>query len=141
LKARYNLGKNYAQWVIDGKAKLKFDANRIVPISYRPLDTRWTYFDNKLLWRWRENVMKHMFRVDNFNLMMTRQTKDEVGAFIGTSIAAHKAFSAYDITYNFPLYPHGGTAQQCYPPRAGPPARSGSSPPRYTACGSPGGCL
>ena len=36
--------------------------------------------------------------------MLTRQTKDEVGALVVDSIAAHKAFSAYDITYNFPLY-------------------------------------
>ena len=42
------------------------------------------------------------------------QTKDEIGALMGCTIAAHKAFSAYDITYNFPLYlyPEEGTLDQ-----------------------------
>lgn len=104
LKARYGLGKNYADWVVNGRSKLTIDESLIVPISYRPFDSRWTYFDNNLLWRWRERVMRHLTKSRNFNLMMTRQTKDEIGALVGDSIAAHKAFSAYDITYNMPLY-------------------------------------
>lgn len=48
--------------------------------------------------------MRHMIHRPNLNLMLTRQTKDEVGALVVDSIAAHKAFSAYDITYNFPLF-------------------------------------
>ena len=104
LKSRYNLGKNYADWVVEGRSKFVFDEQRIVPIAYRPFDNRSTYFDNRLLWRWRESVMRHLFHKKNFNIMMTRQTKDEIGALVSDSIAAHKAFSAYDITYNFPLY-------------------------------------
>ena len=111
LKTLFNLGKNYADWVFSTRSKLQFDASKIVPISYRPFDSRWTYFDNKLLWRWRESVMRHMVNHPNFDLMLTRQTKDEVGALVTQNIAAHKAFSAYDITYNFPLYlyPEEGT--------------------------------
>lgn len=114
LKARYGLGKNYADWVVDGRSKLTLDEALIVPISYRPFDSRWTYFDNRLLWRWRESVMRHLTKPCNFDLMMTRQTKDEIGALVGDSIAAHKAFSAYDITYNMPLYlyPEQGTLDQ-----------------------------
>jgi len=106
LKASYGLGKNYADWVVGGRAKITFDQSRIVSIAYRPFDKRWTYFDNKLLWRWRESVMRHLLVGSNLNLMVTRQTKDEIGALVGDGIAAHKAFSAYDITYNFPLYLH-----------------------------------
>ncbi|WP_201781255.1 type ISP restriction/modification enzyme [Sphingomonas sp. Leaf357] len=114
LKTRYGLGKNYADWVVDGRSKVSLDEALIVPISYRPFDTRWTYFDNRLLWRWRESVMRHLTTPCNLNLMMTRQTKDEIGALVGDSIAAHKAFSAYDITYNMPLYliPEKGTLDQ-----------------------------
>lgn len=104
LKAKFDLGKNYAKWVLGNRDSIKVDQSLIVPMAYRPLDTRWTYFDNKLLWRWRENVMRHLIHRPNLNLMLTRQTKDEVGALVVDSIAAHKAFSAYDITYNFPLY-------------------------------------
>ncbi|OAN56292.1 type ISP restriction/modification enzyme [Sphingobium sp. TCM1] len=114
LKVRYGLGKNYADWAVNGRSKLTLDEALIVPISYRPFDSRWTYFDNRLLWRWRESVMRHLTKSSNFNLMMTRQTKDEIGALVGDSIAAHKAFSAYDITYNMPLYlyPEEGTLDQ-----------------------------
>jgi predicted helicase len=104
FKSKFALGKNYAKWVLGSRDSLKVDDRLVVPMAYRPLDTRWTYFDNKLLWRWRENVMRHLVHRANFNLMLTRQTKDEVGALVVDSIAAHKAFSAYDITYNFPLY-------------------------------------
>jgi hypothetical protein len=104
LKSKFGLGKNYAKWVLGNRDAIRLDDRLIVPIAYRPLDTRWTYFDNRLLWRWRENVMRHIIRRPNLNLMLTRQTKDEVGALVVDSIAAHKAFSAYDITYNFPLY-------------------------------------
>ena len=114
LKARYGLGKNYADWVVDNRENLAFDPARITKIDYRPFDKRWTYFDNKLLWRWRESVMQHLVEKQNLNVMLTRQTKDEIGALVGDSIAAHKAFSAYDITYNFPLYlyPESGTLDQ-----------------------------
>lgn len=104
LKAKFDLGKNYAGWVMGNRSSIKVDERLIVPMAYRPLDTRWTYFDNKVLWRWREAVMRHLVNRPNLNMMLTRQTKDEVGALVVDSIAAHKAFSAYDITYNFPLY-------------------------------------
>ncbi len=106
LKSKFGLGKNYAKWAITNRAAIVVEDRRIVPIAYRPFDTRWTYFDNKLLWRWREEVMRQLVDVPNLDLMLTRQTKDEVGALVVDSIAAHKAFSAYDITYNFPLYLH-----------------------------------
>jgi predicted helicase len=104
FKSKFDLGKNYAKWVLGNRDSIVVDDRMIVPMAYRPLDIRWTYFDNKVLWRWREHVMRHMVRRPNFNLMLTRQTKEEVGALVVDSIAAHKAFSAYDITYNFPLY-------------------------------------
>ncbi len=104
LKARYGLGKNYADWVMENRPHVNFDTSRVTTIAYRPFDNRWTYFDNKLLWRWRESVMRHLVAKPNLNLMLTRQTKDEIGALVVDSIAGHKAFSAYDITYNFPLY-------------------------------------
>lgn len=60
LKSRYGLGKNYSSWAIEGRKKLSFDRSLMVPIAYRPFDNRWTYFDNRLLWRWREKVMRHI---------------------------------------------------------------------------------
>jgi predicted helicase len=104
LKSKFDLGKNYAKWVLSNRESIAVEDALFVPIAYRPLDTRWTYFDNRVLWRWREEVMRHLVHRPNLNLMLTRQTKEEVGALVVDSIAAHKAFSGYDITYNFPLY-------------------------------------
>ena len=104
LKSKFGLGKNYAKWVIGNRNDIKVDPSLMVPMAYRPFDDRWTYFDNKLLWRWRREVMRHLVGRSNLDLMLTRQTKDQPGALVTDTIAAHKAFSAYDITYNFPLY-------------------------------------
>ena len=104
LKERYGLGKNYAPWIVENRGSIEFDEEKITPISYRPFDTRWTYYDNKVLWRWREAVMRNLVGRENINLMVTRQTKETVGGFVVRTIAGHKAFSRYDSTYNFPLY-------------------------------------
>ena len=103
LKSKFGLGKNYAKWVIGNRNDIKVDPSLMVPMAYRPFDDRWTYFDNKLLWRWRREVMRHLVGRSNLDLMLTRQTKDQPGALVTDTIAAHKAFSSYDITYNVPL--------------------------------------
>jgi len=73
LNSEFGLGKNYAKFVVGNRKKLNFDENRLVKLSYRPFDERWTYFDNKVVWRWREKVMKH-FLEDNLALGFCRQT-------------------------------------------------------------------
>lgn len=60
LKEDFNLGKNYAKYVLSSTVQFNYDESLIVPIAYRPFDTRFTYFDNKVLWRWREKVMRNM---------------------------------------------------------------------------------
>jgi Type ISP C-terminal specificity domain/N-6 DNA Methylase len=68
LKSRYGLGKNYADWVVENRGSILFDPSNITPIAYRPFESRWTYFDNKLLWRWRQKVMRNF--IDHRNLAM-----------------------------------------------------------------------
>ena len=60
LKDSFKLGKNYAKYALSNAAELNYDESLVTPIAYRPFDTRYTYFDNKVLWRWRENVMRNM---------------------------------------------------------------------------------
>jgi len=72
LNTEFKLGKNYAKFVLDNHTKLQFDETKLVQLNYRPFDKRWTYFDNKVLWRWRENVMKHLFN-DNISINFCRQ--------------------------------------------------------------------
>jgi predicted helicase len=76
LNSEFKLGKNYARFVIDNYKKLQFDDKKLVKIDYRPFDKRWTYFDNKVVWRWRKNVMKHLLK-DNLALGYCRQVVSE----------------------------------------------------------------
>lgn len=76
----------------------------VVAVSYRPFDKRFTIFNPHVAVHRRDRVMKHIFRRENLNLMLTSQTKDEVGALVTVDVSGHKAFSGFDITYNVPLY-------------------------------------
>lgn len=75
LDRQYGLGKNYAEFILQNKNKLVFDTDKIVEFAYRPFDTRYTYFDNKLVWRWRHETMQHFFRMPNIGLVLNKQYK------------------------------------------------------------------
>jgi len=77
LRQEYSLGKNYADFIFAGKMQFNFDKNRIVKISYRPFDYMYTYFDNKVLWRPRTNVMIHFSHGNNIGLISARSNKSD----------------------------------------------------------------
>lgn len=104
LKTEYGLGKNYADWVTPNLQSMRLDESRLVQIAYRPFDLRWTYFDNRILWRWREKIMRHFVNGKNIGLVCPKQSKDDWGIAVTKNISAHKTVSAYDINYSFPLY-------------------------------------
>lgn len=70
---QFSLGKNYGKWVTDNRNQIKFDPEIITKLTYRPFDDRYTYFDNKLVWRWREKIMKHFLKGNNLGLSVGRQ--------------------------------------------------------------------
>lgn len=82
LKTKYGLGKNYAKWIISNKRKITNDHSKIVPLAYRPFDTRYTYFDNNLVWRPRTEVMKHLASNLNSGLVFRRQQPDANSLYI-----------------------------------------------------------
>lgn len=104
LKSEFSLGKNYAEFATGNASKLTFDPGKVVKIGYRPFDIRYTYFDNKVIWRWRESVMRNFIGHANVGLVTTRFQKDNPGAFVSESIIGHKVFNAYDSNSIFPLY-------------------------------------
>lgn len=104
LNREFGLGKNYAKWVTANQQAMQFDESKLVKLAYRPFDERWTYFDNKVLWRWREKIMRHFIGHENIGLVTTRLQKENPGAFITSNIIAHKVFNAYDSNSIFPLY-------------------------------------
>ena len=77
LTEMYKLGKNYAEFIINGKRKgLKLDSKKVCRIKYRPFDEFWTYFDNRILWRTREKIMKNMIKR---TILKMRQKNDFLG--------------------------------------------------------------
>lgn len=106
LKKIYNLGKNYAGWILENKPKIKFDQNKIVPVTYRPFDARFTYFDSNLIWRWRENTMKNFINHKNLGLITARSNKSGRidHFFITNKIMETKCGESTTQSAVFPLY-------------------------------------
>jgi hypothetical protein len=73
LNREFGLGKNYAEWILTNKSSIKIDELKFTKIAYRLFDDRYTYFDNKLLWRWRVDVMQHFLKGDNVGIDLCRQ--------------------------------------------------------------------
>ena len=63
----FDLGKNYADYVLSNVKDLQFDNNKVIPLAYRPFDEKYTYYDNKVIWRWREKVMRNMLPAQVFD--------------------------------------------------------------------------
>lgn len=107
LKNKYALGKNYAKWIIDNKTQIENDAQKIVPLAYRPFDMRYTYFDNKLVWRTRTEKLKHLVNKINVGLIASRINRQaSLGYFFvsNTLTDFHILDNARDSTSVFPLY-------------------------------------
>jgi predicted helicase len=82
LKSKYKLGKNYSGWVLENKKAIKFNSERIIKLSYRPFDDKWTYFDNKLVWRTRTKTMQHFTPETNLGLVYKLGNAEENSASV-----------------------------------------------------------
>lgn len=70
---------------------------------YRPFDTKYTIFDNKILQRARYKIMQHYFNKDNYSLNIPRQSKLKgPEALIDKNIMCKHLITGE--TYSFPLY-------------------------------------
>ncbi len=87
LKIKYKLGKNYANWIVKNKAKIKIDDGKIIRYSYRPFDDRFTIFDKNLIWRIRENVMKDV-SMNDFSIVFEKSSSSyqPVGIYLSKNI-------------------------------------------------------
>ena len=110
LKDTYGLGKNYAKWIIENKKDIDADPSKIVPLAYRPFDMRYTYFDNKLVWRPRTKLMQSYFKTKNIGLLLTKAVRDPNynHAFVTNCISETIFLSGTTATnaMNIPLYLH-----------------------------------
>ena len=109
LTARYSLGKNYADFVLKFKQSGKtFDEGKFKPVGIRPFDWKWTYYDNGILWRTREKVMRHML-FENLGLIALKgfPHPERAPVFISDGLIEHRYWSSsggQGTDYIFPLY-------------------------------------
>lgn len=91
------------------KYAVRFDAEKVQKIAYRPFDDRFIYFDKELIERPREEIMKHFIGRENLGLVVSKQVKafDDyhhvavVKNIFESSFVSNKTS---EITYGFPLY-------------------------------------
>lgn len=107
LKDKYGLGKNYSKWIIDNKANILNQEINFQNISYRPFDTKSTIYSNNLLWRWRDETMRHFTKFKNIGLVFSRQATSDNWSSIQVSdsmIDNRYHFSYKGIPQQAPLY-------------------------------------
>lgn len=79
LRAKYDLGPDVRDWAVAWAKEdtiKNYDRSRIVPISYRPFDRRWTFYTGNSRGFHcypRDEVMRHLNRPRNFALSICRQ--------------------------------------------------------------------
>ena len=116
LRKRYSLGKNYPKRIINNRGVIDFQEDKIIPIAYRLFDTRWTYYDDKLIEGMRYKVMRH-FRDKNLALVVCRQFKASDNfhhVFITENIFDSSLVSdkTSEVGHGFPLYLYVDTDTQ-----------------------------
>jgi hypothetical protein len=118
LNREFGLGKNYAEWISNNKYSIKIEDSKFTKIAYRLFDDRYTYFDNKLLWRWRVDVMQHFLKGDNIGVDLCRQiVSDSYSHIFVTNKIVDDSFvsnKSRERGYVYPLYlypeSHGQTS-------------------------------
>ncbi|NLB65538.1 MAG: N-6 DNA methylase [Lentisphaerae bacterium] len=110
----FKLGKDAQDWKVTLAQKDLNDSGpareKVVPILYRPFDTRHTYYTGRsrgFICRPRSEVMSHMLAGKNLALATTRNT--EIGgdfrhAFCTSGLIQHHSVSLKEVNYLFPLY-------------------------------------
>ncbi|MDD3534681.1 MAG: DNA methyltransferase, partial [Candidatus Cloacimonetes bacterium] len=117
----YRLGKDVRDWKIewaqrDLKESGLADTN-IVPILYRPFDTRYTYYTGNssgFHCRPRNEVMRHM---RGENLALITHKREELSlpwghVLVTANISEHGVLSSKTTSYHFPLYLYPNSAKE-----------------------------
>ncbi len=78
----------------------------LVPISYRPFDIKKCFYQENLIWRTVNKIMKHFLIGENIGLISARGTKNPLPDhfFITKNITETKLGESSTQSYTFPLY-------------------------------------
>jgi predicted helicase len=101
--------KENKKWRISDVLKHDYNENNIVPINYRPFDTRYVYYHNDFIERSRKEVMKNFDKQDNIGFVTVNRSpeKTPVSYFFVTKnpiINGYIRSDSVSIDTVFPLY-------------------------------------
>ncbi len=107
LRKKFAL-KDNRDWSMDAARKGNYYASELIlPIEYRPFDTRFIYYDQRLIDFGREKIMQHFLNDENVGLVFSRQSTDEYWSNIQVSknmIDNRFHFSYKGVPQEVPLY-------------------------------------
>jgi predicted helicase len=112
-RKKYHLGKDSADWKVNlAQADVRdngVDCKKILPILYRPFDTRFTYYTGRTKGfhcRPRNNVMKHLISYKNLALTFIRNSREGITSnfFVSNNITDKTVLSSSDNANLAPLY-------------------------------------
>jgi len=112
-RVRFVLRKDTQSWKVSAaRQDLKRNDGSFTEISFRPFDTRWTYYSGRsggFLARPMDNLMRHLIGRDNISIAVSKQQKASTGFF--HALVHDKAIDfafvsnrTSEITSAFPLY-------------------------------------
>ena len=114
VRSKYRLGKDAHDWRVEWAQEDLRQAGPsrydIVPILYRPFDSRFTYYTGQsrgFLCRPRAEVMGHMLAGENLSLGLTRRVEVGTGfshIFGSREMIQHHTVSLKEVNYQIPLY-------------------------------------
>jgi len=106
-KIKFKLKENQ-KWKVANALNNEFDEAEIVPICYRPFDSRYIYYDEDFIERSRRSVMKQFLLTKNVGLLVMRQAQKD-GSYshvmVVNAISDNRIFySGKGICEQMPLY-------------------------------------
>ena len=112
LHKEFNVKKKEGWNILQGYDNIKKETDLtkfIKPISYRPFDNRFVFYEDKLVWRTVRKVMQHFLKGENVGLSLCKQFKtgkNYLHSFITNNIIESSFVSnrTSEITSTFPLY-------------------------------------
>jgi len=110
-RSKFNLGADVRDWKVvwaqDDIKSSEVSSEKVVPILYRPFDTRVTYYTGQtrgFICMPRTETMRNMLEGKNLGLLTTRTATQVWDTYVTDNICGHKSCAAYDINFLFPLY-------------------------------------
>lgn len=106
---KYGLKENKSWTIRKAQDNNSYDQSNFIKFHYRPFDSRWVYYDEKIIERPRNEVMQHFIKGENIGLTLCKQVK-AFECYHHTLVTDHIMESSYtsgktsEISYVFPLY-------------------------------------